>query len=316
MLGGLCDRHAKYAMHNRLETEPVDSAAVRFVLHLWKRLPRPPRFLLIGELVGAPILERAMSPAFELRRRYNSRHLIYQGLYWEIRINSPLLAHLSFRFRRSIMVRTFAAASACAFMIAASLHAHASNVPPIINGDFQSPALLSNQNFNYPATGWGDSSGGAGAEGVYRNSAYGMPPSPVGAGSQGGYINNGYIYQQIGTVNDNAIYTVNFFLGSDSSTQLQAELWTGSASPTTELASSTVLTGVNGTWTPESVGFSLGATGFSGQNLFLEFARVGSSQSFIVDVTASNNVPEPSAFMLSGLGAVGLFVAARRRRKS
>ena len=180
---------------------------------------------------------------------------------------------------------------------------------PISDPDFQSPTVNSTSQYAYPAAGWLTSST-TGGNGVFDEGSYTVTtPDPVGF-TQAGYI-NGWIAQQIGVVMSNpTTYTIGYDLWQGNTT---VELVQGTPTGTVLASADSIATGNSWTQFTKTL---VPVGGTPGQPLFLEFMHDadGSSQTFITGITGVT--PEPSSFILGGLGLIGLVVAARRRRKA
>ncbi len=189
--------------------------------------------------------------------------------------------------------------------------ASAGFVVPIVNGTFESPVLTGN--YNSTIAGWTQ----AGSSGLFLDSAYGLGGHDPDGGTQGAYINQtDAIYQQIGLVQNNVAYTVSFGTATDDANHVDGTtvaLYAGMSGPTSLLGSQQ-FSGTTGVYTPNTWNLNVGVSGFAGQNLYLEFSNTGATGNAFVDGVTATVTPEPSAFILCGLGTFGLLVAARRRK--
>jgi hypothetical protein len=179
---------------------------------------------------------------------------------------------------------------------------------PITDYDFNTQNI-GGYSYAQPAPGWDQGPN----DGLIRNAAYQVDNPPDGD-TQGGYFND-YFAQSIGTLDTNAVYTVDFYLSANTNNTvaMNVELVGGNETSGTVLASEpfTVTTGNPAVYTYEPATL-IPVGGTPGEALYLEFVRT-SGQNFIDTITASyTDVPEPSA-CLYGLVLIGGLLTKRHR---
>jgi hypothetical protein len=198
-----------------------------------------------------------------------------------------------------------------------SMEIQSAHGPQVINGSFESPSLgAGNFREGNPAIGWTQIPGPQGSSGggiVGNGSAYGNPNAPDGV--QAGLLKDeGGMSQMVGGFAHNQPYTLSFDAAGRS----------GGLGPnpfTVTVGSQTLTFSGNSTVTPGTSYALYTSAPFyatSGSELLSFVSALRTDQdlsSYVDNIKFAAVTPEPSSFVLCGLGAVGMIVAVRRRRK-